>query len=851
MANNRRDFLGMAAGLPLLPGLVARADSLPAPLPTETPLGPTLPFPLKGAPGGTVTAAADFSSAQRKKIYAQLGFATMTGEDPLRMWTRLRPTERWICGPLAADGSLGQAFIADHADIFAFRFTPLAPQWMVDFVPGKIRKARYSGERFDDWCKNTSEWWTRPGPFAPDGSYGSIHAQVPAGGPLVTYEWARTGQNEIVCKISQSVATEIVIQAYVPWETDPSRFNVLYSDSVGRRAVRGRSFIPGTQDGHRFVLAFSERLEETNNRPLAPDFLTPATPDKSLANCKWHGLIAPVSTLYLCARQGDDYESLEAACTRWLVPGRIDELLQSNRETYLSKRPTGQGALTEVLAAINDPVLACEVYEPLRRSTYLAVSRTWVAGRNNAYEYYWDNMFASLLMCQEAPEKAHTTVRSVMRWQTDQGMQAQVTWADPYPNQISFPVAWGNTGPMIGSLLVAKMYLRAPNPEFLRDLYPRLLKSNRWWFADRGDGQPWRDGNRNGLLEFGCNYPEEIPNADRLQVAFFESLDDSPQWRNITTFNDQTQTIEQETMLCNCLYAMDCRALAWIATTLGETADAERLQADHRAMKSKINRLLWHGKRRCYFNRRWSPLKGDWHFPQVASDIFLALTAGVAEAEQASALREKFNDPRLFAGEWLVPTISRDDAAFPDQQYWRGKVWPPMNWLIYQGLKEYGWDTEAHALAESSLKMYMKPWREKGEFHENFLSTTGGDDGLATKHYHWGALMALISVEELIDANPTDGLRIGNLTVSKASSIHGYSIAGAVYDVALDAKRFEVHRNGRRLFLSDSPLELKEVRFMGDRISATVRATTTARLKIADNGVQDIAAGVTHLTASL
>ena len=111
--------------------------------------------------------------------------------------------------------------------------------------------------------------------------------------------------------------------------------------------------------------------------------------------------------------------------------------------------------------------------------------------------------------------------------------------------------------------------------------------------------------------------------------------------------------------------------------------------------------------------------------PQMAPDIFFSLLSRVVPQERAESLRKIFHDPAKFAGEWILPTISRDDPAFPQQDYWRGKVWAPINWLVYQGLKIYEWDHEARMLAESSAKMFLRPWRERAECHENFLSTTG------------------------------------------------------------------------------------------------------------------------------
>lgn len=71
------------------------------------------------------------------EIYQLLGFATMTGEDPLKMWARLRETKQWLAGPLAPDGWAGQTFIADHVDIFAFRSLCIPAIWMAGYQTGK------------------------------------------------------------------------------------------------------------------------------------------------------------------------------------------------------------------------------------------------------------------------------------------------------------------------------------------------------------------------------------------------------------------------------------------------------------------------------------------------------------------------------------------------------------------------------------------------------------------------------------------------------------------------------------------------------------------------------------------
>ena len=348
-------------------------------------------------------------------------------------------------------------------------------------------------------------------------------------------------------------------------------------------------------------------------------------------------------------------------------------MLAGNRERYLKARPEGIGWLADAPSAINDNLEWGEVYTPSRHRTYVTVSRTWAHSNNSAPDFLWDSFFSALLVCQEDEKKAYDLIRDITSWQNDQGMFCQYgEWAT-HPDRWIFPVAWGHTQYPIGSLLVAKIYLRRPNKAFLEEIYPRLLKNQRWWFADRGDGQPWRDGNRNGLLELGSNYPEEIPYEDRAQTACFESNDDSPQWWHVARYNIHTQTLEQDTVERNSLYALDCWILAWMATELGRSQDAATLAAEHRRIVETINRLLWDPSRGCYYNRRWENLASDPFFPQMGPDIFFSLLGKVAKPEQAESLRKIFHDPSKFAGEWILPTISRDDPLFPRQDYWRGK----------------------------------------------------------------------------------------------------------------------------------------------------------------------------------
>ena len=101
-------------------------------------------------------------------------------------------------------------------------------------------------------------------------------------------------------------------------------------------------------------------------------------------------------------------------------------------------------------------------------------------------------------------------------------------------------------------------------------------------------------------------------------------------------------------------------------------------------------------------------------------------------------------DEKRYWGEYVCPTISRDDPAFPDQHYWRGKIWGPTNYLLWLGLQRYADDALLDAYAQKSVALFLPSWNADHTCNENYLTNgKGGGD----PHYTWGALLCLIGIE--------------------------------------------------------------------------------------------------------
>ena len=98
----------------------------------------------------------------------------------------------------------------------------------------------------------------------------------------------------------------------------------------------------------------------------------------------------------------------------------------------------------------------------------------------------------------------------------------------------------------------------------------------------------------------------------------------------------------------------------------------------------------------------------------------------------------------------MLPSIARNDPAYPDQEYWRGRVWAPMNFLVYLGFEQHGLTEACSDLAKKSVSIFLPEWKEHRHVHENYNSITGQgcDVQSSDKFYHWGALLAAIALRD-------------------------------------------------------------------------------------------------------
>lgn len=124
-----------------------------------------------------------------------------------------------------------------------------------------------------------------------------------------------------------------------------------------------------------------------------------------------------------------------------------------------------------------------------------------------------------------------------------------------------------------------------------------------------------------------------------------------------------------------------------------------------------------------------------------------------------------------------------------------------MNYIVYEGIRRYGFDELSYELALRSVKLFMGEWLKNSHYHENYNAETGEGDGILNSdpYYSWGALLALMGLEELINIDE-GGIRFGSLAVRDVNEVNNYSIGNDSYSIKVGPSILEAYRNGK-LFL--------------------------------------------------
>lgn len=415
----------------------------------------------------------------------------------------------------------------------------------------------------------------------------------------------------------------------------------------------------------------------------------------------------------------------------------------SIRKQIHARRPPDPVSRSDKLQTVIRQALAWNtIYDPTWDAVVSPVSRVWNTGWGGAVLFCWDTYFAAWLAAAAGQQGlAYANAAAITAQLTTEGFVPNFAGANGAKSH-------DRSQPPIGAMTYRYLHHVFGDRTSLEAAYPALLRWNRWWPEQRVT---------NGLLCWGSNrfpaerrigFRHEDSAVHNRQAAAYESgLDNAPMYDDIPFDARRNQLKLADTGL-NALYIFDCEALAEIAGILGRNQEAVELRARAGQFRERINDRLWSENDGMYLNRRTDTGRFS---RRLAPTLFYPLLAGAPDARRADRMvKEHLMNPAEFAGRWTIPASARNDPVSADNDYWRGRIWAPLNFLVYLGLRRYRCRVAGRDLAARSARLLLKEWKTHGHIHENYNSVTGAGCDVASSdpYYHWGALLALPALIE-------------------------------------------------------------------------------------------------------
>ena len=384
------------------------------------------------------------------------------------------------------------------------------------------------------------------------------------------------------------------------------------------------------------------------------------------------------------------------------------------------------------------------------------------------YQWLWDSAFIALGWSAVDEKRAWLELETLLAAQWEDGMLPHIVFHEVTPEYFPGPGFWGASGPLPGTGITQPPVLATVMRrlvETCRDkqlaerkarlLAPRILAWHRWFYRARDPGgsglvailHPWESGMDNSPLwdEALSRVPpaplpelrrdtrvvaaEQRPHLSEYErylslVATFRELDyDADRLHDASPFRVAD-------VLMNAVLHRANRDLKWLLKRTGVDDDGEVddwLQRTARGLQT-----LWDEEDGFFYPR--DLISGE-PIRIRTFEGFMPLYAGAASSEQAQILT------RSLAG-WLerVPfglaCVDPDSPVFEPRRYWRGPVWINVNWMLRDGLLQYGAGEQAQRLQRDSFKL-----AEESGFFEYFDPLTG--DGLGGDSFAWTAALLL------------------------------------------------------------------------------------------------------------
>lgn len=374
-------------------------------------------------------------------------------------------------------------------------------------------------------------------------------------------------------------------------------------------------------------------------------------------------------------------------------------------------------------------------------------------------QWLWDSCFHAIVWRWLDPAMAHDELRAVVAHQLDRGADAGMVphmtyWAGGGETLWQRPERSVITQPPLIAVAAEQVLHVSGDDRAARELLP-AIRSYHDWFDRRRDPDgddlvslihPWETG------------WDAAPRWNRTRY-FNETSDDASKAQRHALVADlvrydcdalalaQAGYFHVEAIDYNTVRAADLDALSRLEARVGDPGQAALRSAKAARVRAAVRRKMLLSADEVV------DLEGLDEKPigDEGAAKYVALFGRGVEPALAAQLAEELR-AIVSAPIHPIPTVPPSHPQFGPGRYWRGNVWPQVNWLVYMGLRQYGHHDIATRLAERTFELV-----EQSGFREYFNPLTG--EGCGSHNHSWTTLVLDMLARETgrVGADPAEG----------------------------------------------------------------------------------------------
>jgi len=330
--------------------------------------------------------------------------------------------------------------------------------------------------------------------------------------------------------------------------------------------------------------------------------------------------------------------------------------------------------------------------------------------------WLWDNALHAIALRHLDIHLAQDQIKLMLDHQLPDGMLPDAIYDEGVVSEIDHPIHARVTKPPILAWAAFKVYESQPDIDFLKEIYPALVRENSWWFAQN-------DIDANGLVEYAHPYSS--------------GLDDNPLW-------DGEMPVESPDI--NTYLILQMESLAKIAAILGFQEEAKVWEKRAYSVTERMIASMWDEKKGFF----WATHNNQ-RVAVTTPFNLLPLWTGNLSKEMVVKVIDNLTNPDLFGGEWMLPTVAKSDPKFDPEKMWRGPIWANINYFFVEALQRNNQPELAKDLALKTLNLI----NHQAGIYEYYNPLTGIPPESAAPVFSWTAAVFIDLAIQISSKNNT------------------------------------------------------------------------------------------------